>query len=112
MWSKLSHREQEELHVVGVDVRQRIVVEFVAAIGGLAEVPIDPRDVFRPLLQENAHAAIVVHNHPSGSIEPSGSDVSLTRQLAAAGEILGVKLLDHIIVARDGVYSFARHGRM
>ncbi|MGZ3405737.1 MAG: JAB domain-containing protein [Polyangia bacterium] len=112
MWSKLSHRAQEELHVVGVDVRQRIVVEFIAAIGGIAEVPIDPRDVFRPLLQENAHAAIVVHNHPSGSIEPSGSDVSLTRQLAAAGEIVGVKLLDHIIVARDGVYSFARHGRM
>jgi DNA repair protein RadC len=112
MWSKLSHRPQEELHVVGLDVRQRILLEFVAAMGGVAEVSIDPRAVFRPLLHENAHAAIVVHNHPSGSTEPSGSDVALTRQLAAAGDLLGIKLLDHIIVARDGVYSFARHGRM
>jgi DNA repair protein RadC len=112
MWSRLAARDQEELHVIGLDVRQRIVVEFIAAIGGVAEVQIDPRDVYRPLLQENAHAAIVVHNHPSGAASPSESDVSLTRQLGAAGDIVGVKLLDHIIVARDGVYSFARHGRM
>ncbi len=112
MWSRLAHRDQEELHVIGLDVRQRIVLEFVAAIGSVAEVQIDPRDVYRPLLQENAHGAIVVHNHPSGSTTPSESDVSLTRQLGAAGDIVGIKLLDHLIVARDGVYSFARHGRM
>jgi DNA repair protein RadC len=112
MWSRLAHREQEELHVIGLDVRQRIVLEFIAAIGSVAEVRIDPRDVYRPLLQENAHAAIVVHNHPSGSLEPSESDLALTRQLGAAGDIVGVKLLDHIIVARSGVFSFARHGRM
>ena len=73
-------REQEELHVIGLDVRQRILVEFTAAVGSVAEVQIDPRDVFRPLLQENAHAAIVVHNHPSGATSPSESDVELTRQ--------------------------------
>ena len=112
MWSRLAHREQEELHVLGLDVRQRIVLEFIAAIGSVAEVQIDPRDVYRPLVQENAHAAIVVHNHPSGSTAPSASDVALTRQLGAAGDIVGIKLVDHIIVARDGVYSFARHGRM
>lgn len=112
MWSRLSAREQEELHVIGLDVRQRILVEFTAAIGGVAEVHIDPRDVFRPLVLENAHAAIVVHNHPSGATSPSESDVELTHKLGAAGDVIGIKLLDHIIVARDGVYSFARHGRM
>jgi DNA repair protein RadC len=112
MWSRLAARDQEELHVIGLDVRQRIVVEFTAAVGGVAEVQIDPRDVFRPLLQENAHAAIVVHNHPSGATSPSESDVELTHKLGAAGDVIGIKLLDHIIVARDGVYSFARHGRM
>lgn len=112
MWARLANRDQEELHVIGLDVRHRIVVEFVAAIGGVAEVPIDPRDVYRPLLHDNAAAAIVVHNHPSGAISPSESDLALTRQLVAAGEVVGVKLLDHIIVARDGVYSFARHGQM
>ena len=57
-------------------MRNRIIVEFIAAIGSVAEVQIDPRDVFRPLLVENANAAIVVHNHPSGAISPSESDVS------------------------------------
>jgi DNA repair protein RadC len=112
MWSRLAHREQEELHVLGLDVRQRILIEFIAAIGSVAEVQIDPRDVYRPLLQENAHAAIVVHNHPSGAVTPSEADLALTQKLAAAGDIVGVRLLDHLIVARDGVYSFARHGRM
>ncbi len=112
MWSRLAHRDQEELHVIGLDVRHRIVVEFVAAIGSVSEVQIDPRDVYRPLLHDNAAAAIVVHNHPSGAISPSASDLSLTRQLVAAGDVVGVKLLDHIIVARDGVYSFARHGQL
>ncbi|HEX9104975.1 MAG TPA: DNA repair protein RadC [Polyangia bacterium] len=112
MWSRLAHRDQEELHVIGLDVRHRIIVEFVAAIGSVAEVQIDPRDVYRPLLHDNAAAAIVVHNHPSGATSPSESDLSLTRQLVAAGDVLGVELLDHIIVARDGVYSFARHGQM
>ena len=112
MWSRLAAREQEELHVIGVDVRQRIVVEFVAAIGGVAEVQVDPRAVFRPLLRENAHAAMVVHNHPSGAVTPSESDRLLTKQLVAAGEVVGIKLIDHIIVARDGAYSFARHGKL
>jgi DNA repair protein RadC len=112
MWAKLAARDQEELHVIGLDVRQRIIVEFTAAIGGVAEVQIDPRDVYRPLVHHNAHAAIVVHNHPSGAISPSESDLALTRQLGAAGDVVGIKLLDHIIVARDGVYSFARHGQM
>jgi DNA repair protein RadC len=112
MHARLGHRSQEELHVVGLDVRHRVLIEFVAAVGTLAEVHIDPRDVYRPLLRENAAAAIVVHNHPSGATAPSDSDVELTRKLAAAGELLGVKLLDHIIVGRQAAFSFARHGRM
>jgi DNA repair protein RadC len=112
MHARLGHRSQEELHVVGLDVRHRVLIEFVAAVGTLAEVHIDPRDVYRPLLRENAAAAIVVHNHPSGATAPSESDVELTRKLAAAGELLGVKLLDHIIVGRQAAFSFARHGRM
>jgi DNA repair protein RadC len=110
--ARLSHRDQEELHVIGLDVRHRVLLEFVAAIGSVSEVQVDPRNVFRRLVRENASAAIVVHNHPSGAPEPSESDVELTRRLGAAGDLVGVKLLDHIIVARGGAFSFARHGRM
>jgi DNA repair protein RadC len=112
MWSRLAHREQEELHVFGLDVRQRLLIDFVAAVGSGAEVRVDPRNVFRPLLHENAHSAIVVHNHPSGAPTPSDADRALTRQLSTAGEVVGVRLIDHIIVARDGAYSFARHGKL
>lgn len=110
--ARLAHLEQEELHVIGLDVRHRVLVEFVAAVGSVAEVHVDPRNVYRRLVRANASAAIVVHNHPSGEPAPSDSDVELTRTLAAAGDVLGIKLLDHIIVARGGGFSFARHGRM
>ncbi|MDB4967871.1 MAG: repair protein RadC [Myxococcales bacterium] len=112
MRTRLAHREQEELHVIGLDIRTRIVTIFVAAVGNLAEVYVDPRDVFRPLVRENAHRAIVVHNHPSGHPKPSEADRKLTRQLAAAGEIVGIELVDHIIVAHGGIHSFARAGEL
>jgi DNA repair protein RadC len=110
MRARLAHREQEELHVIGLDVRQCVLIEFVAAVGNVAEVYVDPRDVFRPLVRENASSAIIVHNHPSGEPHPSDADRQLTRQLAAAGDVLGVQLVDHIIVARAGTYSFAESG--
>lgn len=110
--ARLAHREQEELHVLGLDVRHRVLLEFVAAIGSVSEVHVDPRNVFCRLVRENASAAIVVHNHPSGEALPSDSDVELTSKLAAAGDILGIKLLDHIIVTRSRTFSFARHGRL
>lgn len=112
MQPRLALREQEELHVLGLDVRQRLIIEFVAAVGNVAEVYVDPRDVFRPLVRENASAAVVVHNHPSGEAAPSDSDRALTRELAAAGSIIGVRLVDHVIVARAGSYSFAAHGEI
>lgn len=112
MRARLAGRDQEELHVIGLDVRNRIIIEFAAAIGNAAEVRIDPRDVFRPLVQHNASGAIIVHNHPSGEKSPSDSDVHLTRKLAEAGDIVGIKLVDHLIVARDGVHSFARCGQI
>jgi DNA repair protein RadC len=112
MRARLAHREQEELHVIGLDIRTRIVCLFVAAVGNLAEVYVDPRDVFRPLVRENAHRAIVVHNHPSGHPKPSEADRKLTRQLVAAGEIMGIELCDHIIVAQGGIHSFARAGEL
>lgn len=100
-------RRQEELHVLGVDVQQRLMVHFVAAIGCDAEVQIDLRDVFRPLLREAAYAAVVVHNHPSGDPKPSDCDKALTARLVAAGRLVGVRVVDHVIVAQGGSFSFA-----
>jgi DNA repair protein RadC len=104
---RLVAQEREELHVLGLDSHNRVQQHFIAGLGTVHQVQVDPRDVFRPLVREAAHSAIVVHNHPSGEATPSEADGELTTRLAAAGELVGVRLLDHIVVARTGFYSFS-----
>jgi DNA repair protein RadC len=107
MRARLAPLEREELHVLGLDTRNRVIVHFVAGLGTVHQVQVDPRDVFRPLVREAAHSAIVVHNHPSGEPTPSAADAELTARLTAAGELVGVRLLDHVVVARGGYFAFA-----
>jgi DNA repair protein RadC len=109
---RLAALEREELHVLGLDAHNRVVTHFVAAAGEANQVFANPRDVFRPLVRDGALAAVVAHNHPSGSPEPSSEDADLTRRLAEAGRIVGVTLLDHVVLARGGRYSFAEQGRI
>jgi DNA repair protein RadC len=104
--------EQEELHVLGLDSLGRVVVHVVAARGTINQVFANARDVFRPLVREAAQSAIVAHNHPSGSHAPSDADQRLTDRLAEAGATLDVPLLDHVVVARSGRFSFAEEGRL
>lgn len=98
--------EQEELRVVSLDARHRPLSRFTSALGAANVVHVSPRDVFRRALREGAVAVLVAHNHPSGDPTPSGEDLALTRRLRAAGEVVGVALLDHLIIATEGCYSF------
>jgi DNA repair protein RadC len=68
--------------------------------------------VFADALSERASAIIVAHNHPAGSLEPSPADVEATKQLKAAGTVMGIALLDHIIFNRSGYFSFLETGRL
>lgn len=102
--------EQEELHVLGLTHGRQLLSHRVVARGSLEGVAVSPRDVFRSLVRDAAPCAIVVHNHPHGPPEPSDADRLLTAQLAAAGNIVGVQLLDHLIVARAGWFSFREAG--
>jgi len=99
-------QEQEELRVLALDARQRLLARFVSAVGLVNVVHVSPRDIFRRALREGAVSVIIAHNHPSGDPTPSEEDVQLTRRLRAAGELLGVPMLDHLIVAEEGFYSF------
>jgi DNA repair protein RadC len=110
--ARLVDLEHEELHVLGLDTHNRVLTHFVAAVGTLNQVYACPRDVFRPLVREAAHRAIVVHNHPSGDSLPSEGDDELTARLAEAGELMGIDLLDHVVLARAGPFSFAEAGRL
>ena len=80
--------------------------------GGMDWVSIQPRDVFRQALREGAHGIILAHNHPSGDPEPSGADVNITRKLRDAAEMLGLRLLDHIIIGDGRHVSLKERGML
>lgn len=108
--SVLRGRSQEVLVAVLLDARHRLIRDAVVAMGGLTDCVVEPRAVFGLALREGAAGVVVVHNHPSGEVDPSADDVILTRRLEEAGIVLGVPLLDHVIVAESGGYSFAEKG--
>ncbi len=80
--------------------------------GSLTESVVHPREAFRPALGESAAFVIFVHNHPSGDPEPSKDDVQITRRLKETGELLGIRVLDHLIVGDGRYYSFADEGQL
>lgn len=109
---ELAQGEQEAIHVFGLDARHRIRCRHIAALGQVDRVQVSAADVFRPLLREGLAAAVVAHNHPSGEPCPSPEDQRLTTRLSQAGYLMGIPLLDHIIVAQSGYYSFSEHDQL
>ncbi len=97
--------KHEELWAVALDARQRVLTRLLLARGGVSGCALSPADVFRPLLREAASAVILIHNHPSGTCDPSREDLGFTERLAQVGELLGIYLLDHVIVSREGYFS-------
>lgn len=99
--------EVEQLEVLYLDGRHRLIQRRTVAIGAGNTVYVSPRDIFRHACRLNAVAIVVAHNHPSHDPMPSASDVDLTRRIRAAGDLLGVTMLDHMVIAAEGYYSFA-----
>jgi DNA repair protein RadC len=110
--AEIADEPQECFWVLAVDSRQRIKARTLISRGGLTACPVAPADVFRPLIREAARAAILIHNHPSGEPDPSPEDEQITQALVAAGELLGIRVLDHIILGRDAYFSFLDAGRL
>lgn len=106
----LRGRSQEVFVVLGLDSRQRVRLVREVALGSVSHVEVHPREVFRPLVRAGSHSVILVHNHPSGELRPSPSDLRITGRLVELGELLGIPVLDHLIVTDDGVASFVGLG--
>ena len=98
--AQFAGEERERFVVVVLDVKNRPRHLRVISEGAIDVCPVDPREVFAVALRERGSAILVAHNHPSGDATPSTEDVALTERLAAAGTLLGIPLLDHIIVGR------------
>ncbi len=96
---------QEVFLVVGLNNRNEMIKEITVAMGTLSECRVEPREVFRPLIAEAAARAVLIHNHPSGDPRPSAADISITERLSKVGNLVGIPILDHIIIARSGYSS-------
>jgi DNA repair protein RadC len=107
---RLREEGREHFFALALDVRQRPIAEILVAVGSLTACAITPGDVFRQVLREPAAAVIFVHNHPSGEPAPSTEDIQLTDRLRQAGALLGIKVLDHVVLGRDGHFSFLDAG--
>lgn len=105
-------REQEHLVVVLLNGAHEVLGTFVATIGLLNKTIVHPREVFADAIRSRAAAIAIAHNHPSGNIEPSQDDKDVTARLQKAGQILGIKLLDHLVFTDERYYSFLEHGLM
>jgi DNA repair protein RadC len=107
---RFSARDVEQFGVVLLDSRHRLVKAHVLTVGTLDCSVVHPRDVFRAALEANVASLVIFHNHPSGDPEPSSDDLQLTRRLVAAGDLLGVEVLDHLVLADARYFSFREAG--
>jgi DNA repair protein RadC len=98
-----SARPVEQFGLLMLDTRHRVLRTSVLTVGTLDCAAVQPREVFRQALLASASAVVMFHNHPSGDPQPSGDDVALTRRMVAAGELMGIRVIDHVVLG-DGRY--------
>lgn len=106
----MAHLKHERVRVLYLDTKNRLIADEVLSEGSLDEAAIHPREVVKKALDLGSAAMIMVHNHPSGSPEPSRADIALTNRIAEAGRLLGIALHDHVIIGKEGHASFRAKG--
>ncbi len=107
---ELAELAQEQLRVVLLDSKNRVLAVCLVYQGGLNATVVRLADLFREAVRVGAATLILVHNHPSGDPSPSPEDIRLTREAGRAGDLLGIEVLDHVVVARQGHVSLREKG--
>ncbi|MCE9636974.1 MAG: DNA repair protein RadC [Planctomycetes bacterium] len=102
----------EQFRIVLVDGKHRVLREELVSQGTLTSSPVHPREVFAPAIRHGAAGVVLVHNHPSGDPSPSADDLEITRRLVSVGELVGIRVLDHVIVGDGAFASLADRGLM
>jgi len=109
---EFGNRAVEHFGIVLLDTKRRVLRSTLLSIGTLDASIVHPREVFREATRGGAAAIVLFHNHPSGDPTPSDDDVALTARLVRAGDVMGIDVLDHVIVAETRYYSLREHGRI
>ena len=108
MMGYLSSYSQEHLIGLYFNTRHHVIEQRTLAIGMVNSAPLDMREIFAPAITLKAVSVILVHNHPSGDPHPSPEDTHATRAVVAAGRLLDITLIDHLIIAKDGWTSMRK----
>lgn len=106
----LRDADREHFYVILLSTKNHVLEIALVSVGSLSASIVHPREVLKPAIRRSAAALIVAHNHPSGVPTPSPEDIEFTRRLSSAGELIGIRLLDHIIVAGDSYESLREGG--
>ncbi len=106
----IADKKQEHFVCISLNGAHEVIEKRIVTIGLVDRSPVHPREVYADVISDRAAAVIFSHNHPSGDLKPSNSDLKIHEQLTEAGKILGIRVLDHIIVAKKGYYSFQEAG--
>ena len=106
----MARQETERFRILFLDVKNALIADEEQQSGTVNHAPVYPREVIKRALEIGASALILIHNHPSGIPDPSPADIDMTRKIEEAGDQLGIRLHDHIIVAREGTFSMRSEG--
>ncbi len=109
---EMQNLNREVLKVIFLDSKSRIIEIDTLFMGTVTESAVYPREIFTKALEKKAVSIILVHNHPSGDVSPSQHDLNITKILILAGNLLQIKVLDHIIIGKEGYFSMAEQGIM
>jgi DNA repair protein RadC len=108
----MADRKQEHFLCISLNGANEVIATRTISVGLVNKTQVHPREVFADPITDRASAVIIAHNHPAGNVTPSNDDVEITRNLNAAGETLGIKVLDHIIFSHKGYYSFLENNQL
>ncbi|MDH5756459.1 MAG: JAB domain-containing protein, partial [Nitrospinota bacterium] len=103
----MKNLRKELFSVMLLNTKHKLIRTVQICEGALNAAYVEPREVFNQAIRASAHGVILTHNHPSGDTEPSDNDINLTRRLAEAGKLVGIKVVDHLIIGDNSYFSFA-----
>ena len=107
-----AQKEKEHFILITIDGASNIINKRVIHIGSLNQSLVHPREVFRPAILDNSAGIIIAHNHPSGTLKASRADIQITQRLKEVSKLVGIELLDHVIISKNGYYSFSDDGML
>lgn len=106
----IASKQQEHFVCISLNGANEVIERRIVTVGLLDKSQVHPREVFADVISDRAASVVFAHNHPSGELSPSSSDLKIHEQLTEAGKILGIRILDHIIVSKKGHISFQEEG--